>query len=130
MLAYREMKKFDFSFSQVCSNDCASYHHLASSFKEEIDCIECPSGYNTNIVISHAYNYSHTAAVDSIILLTWHDNTYWCYNFLEYLKLTRLVVHMEILHVFISNNVFKSIIFQIIFKFFVEFKLLQISFLK
>ena len=66
MLAYRKMKKIDFSFVQVCSYDHVFLQYLASPFVQEMKYIGCPNGYNVHSIVE----YFQMHIVDRIILLT------------------------------------------------------------
>ena len=65
MLAHREMEKPDFSFAQVCSNDCGlnvSFTLLSFSFyRGREDYFRCPGGYSKHCyrILSHGYSRIH-----------------------------------------------------------------------
>ena len=46
MLTFREMDKFNFSLTQVYSNDCVPFAFSVSSFIMETKYVGCPGGYN------------------------------------------------------------------------------------
>jgi len=111
MFAYREIEKFDFTFAQVWSNDCAFSQHSAYPFIENVHRM---LGWLYTLVRDTLYSYN-----DHIIILNWHTNRTvhnGASTFTGHKLLTRLDICIEILYAIFFYYEIKSIISRLSWK--------------